>query len=91
MPIVPTPKVIYPTAGIPDLWTNATYFDVTLSQMVAALISSGQYAPGPLIMDLALAATSQLMVETGRWDGVPTSLMTPAQAHQRFLTFGLAK
>ena len=84
MPIIPTPKVIFPAAGVPDLWTNATYFDVTLGQMVAALIASGKYAPGPLIMELALASTAQLMVETGRWDGVPSVGLTPAQAQATF-------
>jgi len=84
MPIAPKPKVIYPAAGIPDTYANATFFDVTLGQMVAAIIASGQYAPGPLIMTLALGATEQLMVETGRWDGVPMALVNQSQASDVF-------
>ena len=90
MPILPAPKPGAIPTAIPDLYSNASFYDVTLVQMVAAIISSGAYAPGPLIMELALAATSQLMVETGRWDGVPI-FMTQAQAYDRFRTMGLRK
>lgn len=63
MPISPLP----PNTKDPDLWTDATFFDVTLVNMVQALISSGKFAPGPIVMELALAATADIMVQTGRW------------------------
>lgn len=70
MPIVPQPRATTlpaPVAGQPDPWQNADYYDVLLANMTAAFIASGQYAPGPLIMQLALAATAEVMYQTGRW------------------------
>jgi len=82
MPINPPPPLQVPFA-VPDQYANASFFDVMLGQTVAALIASGNFAPGPLIMELALAVTSQLMVKTERWDGIPVQ-MSPDQAQQRF-------
>jgi hypothetical protein len=83
MPITPTPK-LGASAKAPDVWQNASFQDVTLVYMVSAIISSGQYAPGPLIMELALGAMEQIMVETGRWDGVPLTIMTQTKASETF-------
>jgi len=91
MPIAPTPKLgSIPVAGVPDLWENATFYDVTLVMMVQALLNSGLYAPGPLLMGVALAATEQLMVETGRWDGAPT-FMTQEEAQAQWKGFRISK
>lgn len=87
MPITPTPSQLprLPLAGAPDLYTNASFQDVVLTQMVAAILASGQYAPGPLIMQLALGAMEQIMVETGRWDGAPLAgFTTQTQASETF-------
>jgi hypothetical protein len=90
MPITPRPSVLPRAAAEPDKWTDASFQDVTFTQMMAALIASGEYAPGPLIQELALAATSQVMVETGRWDGAAKH-MTLAQAQEVFQRMGQRK
>jgi hypothetical protein len=58
--------------------------------MMASLIASGKYAPGPLIMELALAAMAQVMVETGRWDGTARH-MDLTQAQDVFKRMGQGK
>lgn len=81
MPIVPLPTNELPP---PDKWADATFYDATLVQMVTALISSGRYTPGPLVMELAVAATAQIMIETRRWTA-PTTDYTLEQAMRNFL------
>lgn len=71
---MPIPDIFAPNpAAVQDRWTDASYRDVVLAQMVAALIASGKYAPGTLLMQLAIAATTQLMVETARVSGLDRS------------------
>jgi len=82
--IIPKPPDL---KAAPDAWENASYQDVTLVHMVAALIASGNYTPGPLIIELAQAATAQIMVESGRWDGIPYD-MTLEQAQARLRNMG---
>lgn len=71
MPIVPEPSPGPLAPPIPDHYADATFYDVTLGQMMAAIIASGQYAPGQLVTDLALAATAEMMYQTGRWNRNP--------------------
>lgn len=82
--IIPTP---IPVAGPPtqDKWVDASFFDVTLVNMVDALLASGKYSPGPLIMQLALSATAQIMIQTGRWTGADVAQMTLQEATDRLI------
>lgn len=87
MPIIPTPG---PTATNPPpavKWADATYYDVALANVTCAIIASGQYAPGPLITQLALAATAELMYQTSRWLR-PTQIndidLTPEEAEAAY-------
>lgn len=48
-----------------DLFTDLSVHDRTFIIMVEALITSGNYLPGPLIMQIAQEATDQIMIELG--------------------------
>ena len=90
MPIEPRPVQEAVTPG-QDKYSEASFQDVSFVQMMAALIASGEYAPGPLIVQLALAATAEIMYETGRWNrdsGINPQTMTPEQAHSLFQNMG---
>lgn len=67
MPINPQPAQWPEFGDVKDMWSEASFYDVTLVRMMAAIIASGEYAPGPLIMELSLAATAEIMYQTGRW------------------------
>jgi len=46
----------------PDtLYERLTVYDRTLIETFQALVNSGNYAPGPLVMQLAVDATNALM------------------------------
>lgn len=95
MPITPRPKALpIPDGEPPDPWGSASFHDVTLVKMMAAVIASGEYAPGPLIMQLAMAATAEIMYQTGRWarpPGINTDTITPEEAAAAFRGMGRAK
>ena len=85
MPIEPAPQQLPVAPNVTtDLWADASFYDVTLVRMVHALLASGAYSPGPLVMKLALASASQIMVETKRWAGTPTGIYTMEQLESAF-------
>ena len=89
MPIVPQPDAPPTTSAVPtpDKWADASFYDVTLVRMTEGLLASAAYAPGPLIVQLALAATAEMMYETNRWARPPGAvgpLLTPEEAEAVF-------
>lgn len=87
MPIAPMPTATVAPTPPSEQWASASYYDILLANMVAAFIASGQYAPGPLIMQLALAATAEVMYQTGRWTkppGINSIDLTPEEARNLF-------
>lgn len=47
------------------LYANLSVYDRTFIETFQSLVNSGNYAPGPLVMDLTRDAVQALMVELG--------------------------